>query len=156
MPDRIRARWKGGFAGIIPGAGITLSDGDEMLIYPHEAYGQTWWVDPHNQNDWTLIGIGHICKEEDAGKKKPELEAMGYRFDEPSRNWEALDSFVPGGYPLVSPPQEVDLSQFYVPPPEPEPLPADAPTIITEVPPPAQADDQATPEEPPAAGLSAE
>lgn len=122
MPGTIRARWKGHYAGYIMGQPI--GDGDIYLIYPSEAFGSTTYTDPQTKAA-TLIGPGHVAKAEHAGLSKAQLEDLGYRFDEPSSNWEPLDPFVPGTFAQTALPAEVDLSEFYVPsaPPAPEATP---------------------------------
>lgn len=113
MPGTIRARWKGGYAGYVQGD-VPIADGDLYLIYPAEAYGSTTYTDPVT-HQVTLIGPGHVVKPEHAGIPKPQLQEMGYRFDEPSSNWEVLDPYVPQTYAQVDLPQEVDLSAYLVP-----------------------------------------
>ncbi len=113
MPGTVRARWKGGYAGYVQGD-VPISDGDIYLIYPSEAWGSTTYTDPVTKAV-TLIGPGHVVKPEHAGLSKPQLEDIGYRFDEPSSNWEVLDPYTPQTYAQVNLPQEVDLSEFLVP-----------------------------------------
>lgn len=113
MPGTVRARWKGGYAGYVQG-NVPISDGDIYLIYPAEAWGSTTYTDPETKQV-QLIGPGHVVKPEHAGFSKEQLKEMGYRFDDPSTNWEVLDPYVPQTYAQVTLPQEVDLSEFFVP-----------------------------------------
>ncbi len=127
MPGTVRARWKGGYAGYVQGD-VPIADGDLYLIYPAEAYGSTTYTDPVT-HQVQLIGPGHVVKPEHAGIPKPQLQEMGYRFDEPSRNWEVLDPYVPQTYAQIDLPQEVDLSAYLVPDTPAEPAPAADPEL---------------------------
>ena len=112
--EKVRARWVGGYNGIIPGVGA-LNQGDEYLIYPQEAYGQTLLINPQNKADVTLIGFGHVVMPQHAGLSRAQLADIGYQFDVPSPSWEALEPFDPTRFASVPQdlPDEVDMSEFY-------------------------------------------
>lgn len=116
MPGTVRARWRGHYAGLVQGT-IPISDGDMYLIYPAEAWGQTSLYH-RDTGQMELIGYGHVAKAEHAGLSKAALEELGYRFDEPSPNWEPLDPFVPGTFAQTSLPAEIDLSEYLVETPQ--------------------------------------
>lgn len=131
MADKVRARWVGQTSVTIPGTGVSLSPGDEYLVYPHEVYGQTTWTNPRNSDDAWRIGIGHVVKPEHAGIPRPALEEMGYRFEEKSANWEPVEAFDPAAFQSTPEAQaaQMDLSAFFVQPQKDSPAEEAAPEL---------------------------
>ncbi len=73
--------------------------GKQLMIYPAEAYGQTYWHDPNGNQPSIFVGIGHVAMPEHADKSREELIELGYQFHDPRADFEPvypLEHFEPG------------------------------------------------------------
>ncbi len=116
MPEKVKARWVGTYAGVMRETGAPLDPGSIHEVYAHEAYGQTQWQDPQDSSHVELIGFGQVAKAEHAGIPKAVLEAMGYQFIPKSDNWEPVEPLDVAQFRAApeAPPAELDLSAFFV------------------------------------------